>query len=340
MTGDIQTRLQGFARAVLDWRGAVVEWPEDAEHGEALVPPEVAAALRCPESLTLSHQPGTADLCANLTTDFVERIGVLFEGQPAIGVFQIPAMYLKQSAMEGPLQRAFTWLNASVRFRGSAPARIEYHTWHFHASLQSDDQWEDVFAVTINAASRAEIALPDLFALESVEPNLEPVSAPPETYPRAVQRALAQVESRAAGFVARLESRLTRDRRRLRDYYQAVLRETKAKLAKSKTEEEAHKQEDLSRAVNLELRRKLLELDDRYAIAAALAPLVLVRTELPVLALECEVRRRQSHRTHTVYWNPLLKEIEPMGCHQCGASIFAVAFTDNDVAPLCSTCAG
>jgi hypothetical protein len=340
MTGDIQARLYGFARAILEWRGAVVEWPEGAGQGEALAPPDVAAALHSPESLTLSYQPGTADLCANLATDFVERIGALFEGQPAIGVFQIPELYLKKSAMEGPFQRTFTWLNASVRFRGSGPARIEYHTWHFHASLQSDDQWEDVFAVTINAASRAEIVLPDLLALESVEPNLDPVSAPPETYPRAVQRALAQVESRSAGFVARLESRLVRDRRRLRDYYHALLRETKAKLARSKTEEEAHKQEDLSRAVNLELRRKLVELDDRYAIAATLTPLVHVRTEIPVLALEFEVRRRQSHRTHAVYWNPLLKEIEPMGCHQCGASIFAVAFTDNDVAPLCSTCAG
>jgi len=236
MTGDIQTRLHGFVRAILEWRGAVVDWADDIERGEALVPPEVAAALGSSESLTLSYQPGTAALCANLATDFLERIGALFEGQPAIGAFQIPELYLKRSAMEGPFQRAFTWLNASVRFRGSAPTRIEYHTWHFHAALQSDDQWEDVFAVTLNAVSRAQIALPDPLVLESVEPNLEPVSAPPETYPCAVQRALAQVESRSAGFVARLESRLARDRRRLRDYYHALLRETKSKLAKSKTE--------------------------------------------------------------------------------------------------------
>ena len=63
------------------------------------------------------------------------------------------------------------------------------------------------------------------------------------------------------------------------------------------------------------------------------------RTELPVLALECEVKRRQSRRTHYVYWNPLLKDIEPLSCAKCGANMFAVAFTDKEVSPGCSACA-
>lgn len=90
--------------------------------------------------------------------------------------------------------------------------------------------------------------------------------------------------------------------------------------------------------MELELRRKLLELGERYTVRAELRPLTLLRIELPVLAVECKVYRRQACRTHTVYWNPLTKNLEPLCCAGCGASIFTMTFTDDDVAPLCAAC--
>jgi hypothetical protein len=66
---------------------------------------------------------------------------------------------------------------------------------------------------------------------------------------------------------------------------------------------------------------------------------VLLRTEVPVVAVDLSVFRRQSHRRHTVFWNPLLKQLEPMACGRCGLGTFVVSFTDNDVTPLCTACA-
>ncbi len=339
MSGDIQTRLNSFTRSILEWRGGVVEWPERVQTGEALLPNDVAAALHCPEMTTLSYEPNTGHLAANLSTDFIERIGALFETESAIGVCQIPELYLKQSAMDGPIARAFTWHNARVTIGSSKAARVEYHSWCFQASLQSEDQWEDVFSVTLNAESQVEIDLPDLETLPTVEPNMEPATDPPDTYPAAVRRALRRLETRSADFMARLESKLIRDRRRLKEYYHALARQAKEKAAKSKTDEDTQKQEDLSRAVGLELRRKLLELVERYGVIGKLTPLALIRLDLPVLAVECEVLRRRSRRIHTVYWNPLLKTLEPLRCHRCSEGTFSVAFTDDEVAATCPDCA-
>ena len=66
--------------------------------------------------------------------------------------------------------------------------------------------------------------------------------------------------------------------------------------------------------------------------------MILVRTEVPVLAVDLSVFRKQAHRKHTVYWNPLLKQFEPFRCSSCGDAAFAVAFTNETVEPLCSKC--
>ncbi len=69
-----------------------------------------------------------------------------------------------------------------------------------------------------------------------------------------------------------------------------------------------------------------------------MAPLTLARIEWPVLAVECEVMRKQAQRMPRVYWNPVLTALEPMACGRCGTAIFAVAFTDPNVDPRCSAC--
>ena len=93
-------------------------------------------------------------------------------------------------------------------------------------------------------------------------------------------------------------------------------------------------------AVKLELRRKLIELDERYATELTLKPIVLTRMEIPALAVDLSVQRKRARRKHTVYWNPLLKQLEPTCCSRCGCGTFAVAFTNEDVDPLCAKCCG
>ena len=317
-----------------------MEWLESAAEGIALLRPQTAAKLRCPDTLRLTYQPDGEGLCANVATDFLDRILPLLDEEPRIGVFQVPELYLKKGDMAEALARAFTWLNAKVVVRAAKPALAEYHTWYFLTSIVSDDRWEDVFAVTINAQSGAAVRLPDPLTALDLEPNPAPEPETALTYRNAIRQANEQMQQRSAAFVSRLEARLQRDRRRLRDYYNALLREATSRISKSKTEQDRDKQDARRRAVELELRRKLSDLNDRYAIRAELVPLVLVRVGVQVLAVHCEVFRKQAHKTHIIYWNPLLKELEPMCCSACGASGFALAFTDSDVRPLCAGCAG
>jgi hypothetical protein len=144
----------------------------------------------------------------------------------------------------------------------------------------------------------------------------------------------------AGSFFTRMDARLLRDRKRLREYYQALLRETEKKKPRGQHAPDPEKVEAGKRAVTLELRRKLAELDERYAMQATLLPAVLVRTEVPAVAVEVTVFRKQARRLHTVYWNPLCKHFDPLACSRCGEGTYALAFSNDEVAPLCPHCYG
>lgn len=341
MKESIQARLQCFTESVLSRRGALVDWPRTKEGlpGLAIIPPEVASILGCGDTLPLWFQGEGDGLGVNLASDFLDRIHPLVEIEPNTCPAQVVSLYLKQSDMTKPVADAFTWHNAKVTVQMSQPARVEYQTWHFQAVLHSEDQWEGVVAVTLNGSSGSQVNLPDPLGWPDLEPwPFSPVGLP-ATYLQAARCVLAKVEESSASFVARMESRLERDRRRLREYYSALIAE-----AEHKHERLMHTlipPEDLEaakRAVDLELRRKLAEMEERYSLQVELAPVCLVRTDLPTLAIQCKVHRKRAVRIHTLYWNAVTKTLEPMCCVRCGRSTFSVVFTDNEVDALCSAC--
>ncbi len=337
MTGPIADRLRTFTARLLERRGAEVDWPSGAEEGLALLPAGVARALHCLEILPLAAHPANA-LPINLTSDFLERVDPLIAAEPRIVTAQIPEAYLKRADMAAPVARAFNWLNARVRVQAAEPTRAEYHTWYFLATFDSADRWQQVVRVTVNATTHAEVQLPDLSELDVVLCEPREAQREPATLLAAARAALTHVQADSRAFVERLESRLARDRQRLQDYYRALLRGDDRRAARRPVVPEPTQQAAKVKAVQLELRRKLAELDERYECRLELSPLALVRTDSPALAVRCQVLRRTTAGAITVFWNPATKDLEPLCCSRCGVSTFSLAFSDDKLAALCKSC--
>jgi hypothetical protein len=341
MTSGTQIRdeLQSFATTVLERRGGLVDWPAGALEGTAMVPAEVATALELPgDVVPLTTEPGRPGLCVNLAADFLETAGRVLAAEPRIGDFAVADLYLKRGTLDAAVQRTFAWLNAKVTTADTRAISVEYHTWWFRAAIRSEDRWETRLKVTVNAASGVEVDLPDPLEQWGLR-GRETASLPPEaTHAIAAARVAARMREAAGEFFRRMDARLAADRRRLREYYGALLREAEHKKPRGGEPPDAEKLAAKKRAVDLELRRKLAELEQRYAMEAVLEPLVLVRTSLPVLAIDLLVQRKRARRTHSVYWNPLLKQLEPIRCSRCGNGAFGLAFTDDEVEPLCAAC--
>lgn len=338
MTIAVQEELRAFATEVLQRRGGLVDWPGDAREGTAVLPPSAAEVLGGEEMLRLTVEPGQEGWCVSLATEFLETAGRLLAAEPRTGSFGVGELYRKGGNVDEAVRRAFTWLNAKVELCDTRAVDVDYDTWWFLATLSSEDRWQARFPVTINAASDAEVELPDPLGLWQIRPHPARGPAAGSTYTQAVGRAAVRVRAAADEFFRRMDARIGRDRSRLREYYRALLREADPKKPRGGVQPDPEKIAARKRAVELELRRKLAELDERYAIAAALEPLVLVRTAIPALAVDLWVHRKRARRKHTVYWNALVKQFEPICCSRCGSGAMAVSFSDEDVAPLCPGC--
>ncbi|MCC7086442.1 MAG: hypothetical protein IT427_15690, partial [Pirellulales bacterium] len=335
MTASIEDQLHTFATTLLERRGALVDWPDGERSGTVLLPPQVARAVGAEvEVAALGPEVAGDGLSVNLAGDFLQWSEQLLQSEPRTGVFRLRELYLKRKDLDEAIARAFTWLNAKVGIREAREMSVEYHTWWFHGIVASDDRWETRFPLSLNAASGVEVSIPDPLSLWELEPQPAAPAMPP-SYPRATALARKRLLSLAAEFLERMDARLLRDRKRLRDYYHALVREANKKKSRSPQPTDPEKVEAVNRAVQLELRRKLAELDDRYAMVVNLVPVILIRTETPVLAVDLWVQRKRASKIHTVYWNPLIKQFEPMLCNCCGQNAFGVAFTNDDVQPRC-----
>jgi hypothetical protein len=342
MSDAVRARLHAFVTTVLERRGALVDWPDDSAGGLAVLTPELAGQLNAPETLRLSSDAMAVagGLNANLGTDFLERIQPLVRCEPQRAAAAVPALYLKRGGVGELVARTFTWLNARVKVKEAREIRVPYHRWAIRAALHSDDAWEDVLVFSLNTRTGAAVELPDPASVDGLRPDPEGAQAAlneKEAFEPVWRQAALLAQERAAPFVARMEARWKRDRQRVRDYYKALENESTAKAGRARAGEP--NAETGSRAVELELRRKLGELDERYAIRAELEPLARLTVDLPVLEVHCEVFRKQSQKERLLYWNPLLTALEPLACGGCGKSIFAVHFTDAAVEPRCAACA-
>ena len=124
----------------------------------------------------------------------------------------------------------------------------------------------------------------------------------------------------------------------MRDYYGALQQEATRPSRCGHKSPEPEQIADKGRAVKLELRRKLAELQQQYAMEAQIRPIVLLRTSIPTLAVKMNVRLKQAERTETIYWNSLTKQFEPICCDDCGRGNFSSGFTKGDLRPVCLEC--
>lgn len=345
MSDAVQQDLREFVAALIEQNGGLVEWPQGDEGGQGLLPPEVARRCGVDEVFRLSERPGAEGLLVSLGSDFLDTAEQWLDDVPCLGVFQVPEAYLKRGDIGEAVGRAFTWLNAKVRVVDSAPARIQYHTWWFHVLLASEDRWESRTSVTISAPAAVEVPFPDPLGLWELAPGAGDAAEVSGSYDAAAAAVRRRIPLLAGPFLARMDARRERDRNRLNDYYHALRREAKQKLQRSRarvaaSQEQPARVDEADRAVSLELRRKLAELDERYVVDATLRPLIMICSDTPVLAVRLAVQRKQAKREHVAYWNPLTKAFDPLCCAQCGQGTYSAAFTNDRVDVVCANCLG
>ncbi len=344
----LDRELQTFAVELFERSGGVADWAEPDASGSVVIPPELAGAAHLPgEEFSLGTTASAGSLHVGLAGEFLDVAArVLDVAVPRDGSFQIPDRYLTSRDLTDKIGQTFAWQNARAKCQPAQPALVEYHLWTLLGSLRTEEVWESLFRLAINAESQAVVELTDVFQEPDVvadAPGLpdEPGDAlnEPSTFAAAVAEGKRRLITASAEFVRRVEQRLERDRNRLHDYYRALSREAGGSKRRTAAVASPDEVAAKKRAVDLELRRKLAELNENYALRAVLQPVVLARVRLPALVVPVVIQRKQAFRDYRLYWNSLLKKFEPLSCCRCRRATFSATFSNDTVDLLCTACA-
>jgi hypothetical protein len=336
----LMDRLGQFACELIESAGGIAEWDSATGRGMGMAPASLASCLEQPgESIEVSSEAGDTGLSVNLAGNFLETTGRALERfVPACGAFAVDSLSIRKSDFQQVIDSSFGWQNARARILQVSAMPVAWHAWWFHATLRSEDIWEAVIPVAINCESAIEMDLGNL--LETV--RLATARNDEIDFRRSILPATRSAETRtmaaAGAFLARIDKRLQADRKRLREYYGAMLKESTRPGRRTRNIPTGEELADRERAVQLELKRKLLELDERFSASATLRPIAVAECLIPSSVIDLEIQRKTARRTFRLFWNGLLRKLEPFPCSMCHQGAFNFWFTNDTVDPVCNRC--
>jgi hypothetical protein len=162
---DLNRDLQAFAVELFEHSGGIADWPALEVPGSVVMPAKVAKDAHLPgEEFLLNTVTAPGTLQVGLAGEFLDMAGRLLSvAVPRDGSFGIPIRRLTSRDLTDKINQTFDWQNARAKCQIAEPALVEYHQWTLHGSLRSEDVWESLLRVAVNAESQAIVQLPDVF---------------------------------------------------------------------------------------------------------------------------------------------------------------------------------
>ena len=306
---------------------------------ETLLPTEVAKALSVKEEVAFTTSAEARNsYFVTYNSEILAEFESLLGEKGYVATFGVNyGEYLKTTGFDKLVAESLHPLNGLIRVIDAKPDKTAYILCNVAYTATADEKRIGMISFFVNeltGVAPAEVG--DALLWES-----DKISIAPEEIQSVVP--FDQVSDIIANTAERLinqdlenwrkglNRKQGRDEERLRAYYGAIKQEicTKIKKRRLSGEDEAREMARI-KATEMELKRKLADLTERYAlqIEAQLHSALVVL--LQTVHIECELIRKKQRRRVIAVWNPYLKKIEPWRCEQSGVSVTSFYLTDAD----------
>lgn len=337
--------LESIAR-IMTLSGGLVEPAGDGAL-EVIAPKSLADALSIPEHATIYTDPLAAPqdgLVLSYTPELLEQLSAVLDHRGLLAQVILQGLYLKSSGVRAAAEGAFTVLNGIGRVDDYHEETISYVVCHFHYTALSDERKEGIVSSAVNEFSggtATDLSMVLLSQLSTARPGGLSSRGKPfgQVYRVACRSAQERVEHELVPLRRSLSRRLERDVSRIRDYYEALVTEIKRKIDRKRLEgSEKEAEEERIGAIRVELRRKELDVQERYAMEVKVRFINAVRIYVPTLIVQYSVQRRQSARSIPLIWNPLRKDFEDIICDGCEKGVRSFSLCENQLHAVCAGC--
>jgi len=252
---------------------------------------------------------------------------------------------VKRLDPERDIERAIALQNAVLRSHRQEPATVPYLIVHCKYTALSDERREGMVSLavderTLNVVEGLSELVPEL-PLTTELPNDVHRADFEQAYARACGAAQSLIQDVLADFIKSTNRRLNRDVQRVTEYYGTIQREIEANIRKKNlTPEGREREQSRIRATEIELERKIGDLQAKYDLTVQVEVVGALRLFMPVMLVSLTVLRRKWTVPVELTWNPLLRELERstcVGCFHPSRKIFICDEQRHAVCPECFT---
>ena len=247
----------------------------------------------------------------------ITNLGVKFNG------------HLKTTGFEKILSERIVPQNGLIRFLDAKPEITRYILCNVAYTANAEEKRIGLVSFIINEITGVTpVEIGDALFWESDKISVDnqqiPLSIPgTELLTLIEHQSEVLIGKSLNNWQAKLTRARARDEERLRAYYDTISSEIYNKIElKHLIGNDKDKEIARIEATKRELERKLLDIQERYAMSVEAWLHSAMIINLPTVHIQCELQRKKAKRAVTAVWNPFTKIIEPLRCELSGSPVY------------------
>jgi hypothetical protein len=334
--------LSAIAR-VLALHDSYVEYPQ-AGTMNTLIPEAVADALDLPEDVTFTTQAEDKNACfVNYGSEVLDKFEGLLDERGWLACLEVQFDgYLKTTGFEKLVSTQILPQNGLIHVLKVQPEKTPYLLCNIAYTATADEKRSGMVSFVVNALTGvAPISIGSALQWQAdltaapLQPNIPLL--PFESLSQIIEANCEHlVVKETEQWSKSLNRKQNRDEERLNAYYQGIIAEIRTKILRRHLTGE-DEQRELARiaATQKELERKILDTQNRYALAIEAQLHSGLVIYLPTVHIQCELIRKKVRRPVTLIWNPYSRQIEPLRCEHSGQPVYKFYLSNDTAQILC-----
>ena len=334
----MNNQLLDAINQVVQLKAGVAEYTNDNTL-EALLPIDVAQTLEVSDSVSFTTRAGINDsYFVTYNSEIFEKFSTLLGNDGYIAALTIKYDgYLKTTGFEKLVNSTLRPQNGLIRVGRAFGALTPYVLCNVAYTADANEKRLGMVTFFVNGITGVPgVEIGDALSWKSDQMPLNSVNPLQEVQFEklldiASEYASKLIDAEITPWRKSLSRKLGRDEERVKNYYGAIVSEIKAKIKKKNLEGELQEKE-LARikATQMELKRKLTDLYERYSLLVSAQLHSALVILLQTVHIECELIRKKQRRNIIAIWNPYLKIIEPLRCEQSNLPVTSFYLSDQE----------
>ncbi|MGB7440111.1 MAG: hypothetical protein WA919_03515 [Coleofasciculaceae cyanobacterium] len=304
---------------------------------EVLLPIDVAKALEVSDSVSFTTSAEVkGSYFVSYNSEIFDKFEALLGNKGYVAALAVKYDgYLKTTGFEKLLTNSLCVQNGLIRYCDAKPALTPYILCNMAYTAEADERRLGMVSFFINGITGVcGVEIGDALSWQSDQmpiPEINPIAELNfEQLLRAAKSNAQQlIEAEITPWRKSLGRKLGRDEQRVKAYYGAIISEIKSKIMKKQLSG-AELEKELARikATQMELKRKITDLMERYSLTVSARLHSAFVILLQSVHIRVELIRKKQRRSVIAVWNPYRKLIEPLRCEKSGVPVTSFYLSD------------